>query len=383
MDKKFTEKAAVELKKALEKYAADAVLQKGISKENGTFEVVISTEHVDRDGEIVKQDGLDTKNFMKNPTVLFGHRHRELPIGKVTKIRREGKKTIAEGVFASAAANPLAQQVRNLHDEGIIKTVSIGFMIRERDEQKRNILTETELLEISFVPIPSNIHAVSILKKAGIKDFDFKLMDVKDVDDVEEPEVPETVEDPEESETPETPEVPEVPEEKKDVKNDDDEEVEEVEEDDEKSFNQTETSFRVTVREAKEFQENTMRTIDVGDNVKALIGKVNGETKPSLQSFILPKAAEWTEETAKKWASEKKEDVESKNFDFEYLESMILEGKEAIKEVDDKVKTEVNTADEVRKLSKQAMASISQIVEKGAQFYKESRGLDGSDKNKK
>jgi hypothetical protein len=32
---------------------------------------------------------------------------------------------IVSGVFASAEANPKAQQLRKLYDEGIIKTVSV------------------------------------------------------------------------------------------------------------------------------------------------------------------------------------------------------------------------------------------------------------------
>lgn len=159
MLKKFSEKIKGEIVKALEarkEFLAD-IKEAG---EAGTFEVVASTESVDRQGEIVMQDGIDINNYMLNPVILFGHDYWSLPIGKAIEIVRQAGKTVVRGVFASAEANPLAQQVRKLYEEGILKAVSIGFIPLEYNG---NQITKSELLELSFVPVPANPEALSIL----------------------------------------------------------------------------------------------------------------------------------------------------------------------------------------------------------------------------
>jgi len=163
---KYTDEMASELLKAITgKSATDAVsgLEK-LAATNGTFDVVISTDDIDRHGEIVRQSGLNTESFMKNPVVLFGHNSWGLPIGVCTEIskeERDGKMvTRAKGVFASHAQ---AQGQRELYDMGVAAT-SIGFIEKEREG---NMITESELLEFSFVPIPANPH-VHAIREAGL-----------------------------------------------------------------------------------------------------------------------------------------------------------------------------------------------------------------------
>jgi len=163
---KYTDEMAAELLKAITgKSATDAVsgLEK-LAESNGTFDVVISTDDIDRHGEIVRQSGLNTESFMKNPVVLFGHNSWGLPIGVCTEIskeERDGKMvTRAKGVFASHAQ---AQGQRELYDMGVAAT-SIGFIEKEREG---NMITESELLEFSFVPIPANPH-VHAIREAGL-----------------------------------------------------------------------------------------------------------------------------------------------------------------------------------------------------------------------
>src|SRR6266436_4517309 len=50
-------------------------------EENGTFDVIISTEDLDRSGEIVRQNGWELANYKNNPIVLWGHDYYSLPIG--------------------------------------------------------------------------------------------------------------------------------------------------------------------------------------------------------------------------------------------------------------------------------------------------------------
>jgi hypothetical protein len=45
------------------------------TEKNGTFRVIMTTDKKDRDGEIIKIDGWNFENFMKNPVVLYGHNY--------------------------------------------------------------------------------------------------------------------------------------------------------------------------------------------------------------------------------------------------------------------------------------------------------------------
>lgn len=175
MLKKFSEKIKSEVMKALEE-KKEFLANIKEAGDSGKFEVIASSESVDRQGEIVLQEGIDIKNYMNNPVILFGHDYWSLPIGKATEIVRQAGKTVVRGVFASAEANPLAQQVRKLYEEGILKAVSIGFIPLEYNG---NQITKSELLELSFVPVPANPEALSVLnlvKERGLeKEYAFVL----------------------------------------------------------------------------------------------------------------------------------------------------------------------------------------------------------------
>ena len=132
------------------------------AEDTGYFDVIVSTDDLDRAGEIVRQDGWDFSNYKNNPVVLWGHDYYSIPIGVCTDIAVEGNKTRAKGFFFSAEINPFAQQVRKMYELGTKQgmgvgcTTSVGFIPKEFDEQNPSIITKAELLEFSFVPIPAN-----------------------------------------------------------------------------------------------------------------------------------------------------------------------------------------------------------------------------------
>jgi hypothetical protein len=125
----------------------------------GTFEVVISTNNVDRQGESVDQNGWDLTNYKANPVVLFGHDYYSLPVGVCDSIDLIDGKLIAKGRFAPMDANPFAQQIRKLYDAKILRATSVGFIVKESNGA---IITKAELLEFSFVPVPANPYALSM-----------------------------------------------------------------------------------------------------------------------------------------------------------------------------------------------------------------------------
>jgi len=158
--KQFTEDLKKELVAAISTDEIKAFVAKTLDAQDaGTFEVIISTADVDRSGESLIQEGMDNTNYINNPVVLYGHDYYSLPIGVCESLNLVDGKWVAKGRFAPADANPFAQQVRKLYDLKILRTTSVGLIVRETEGNK---ITKWELLEFSFVPVPANPYALSM-----------------------------------------------------------------------------------------------------------------------------------------------------------------------------------------------------------------------------
>jgi len=123
--------------------------------ESGIFEVVITTENLDRYQEVIKLDGWETERYLANPVVLWGHDHNRI-IGMATSLEVRDGKMIAKGKFAPTEEG---QEKRQLYDAGFLRATSVGFMEKEREG---NLITKAELLEFSFVSVPANPYALSL-----------------------------------------------------------------------------------------------------------------------------------------------------------------------------------------------------------------------------
>jgi len=164
---KLTPQLAEDIRTRVKALSASQIEKLAKSKnDNGTFDVIISTEDLDRAGEIVRQDGWELTNYKNNPIVLWGHDYYSLPIGVCTETYKTNvhgvPATGAKGVFYPADINPFAQQVRRMYEYGVKSgvgvgcTTSVGFIPKEFDENNQRVITRAELLEFSFVPIPAN-----------------------------------------------------------------------------------------------------------------------------------------------------------------------------------------------------------------------------------
>lgn len=135
------------------------------------IEMIGSTEHLDRDGEILKIDGWDLKNYKKNPVVLPSHMYWEPAIGRA-KVRVEDKNLIFKIEFPPVGINPVADIYKGLYKGGFMKASSVGFIGQEwkwgeKEGDPRRTFLKHELLEISLVSVPSNPNA--ILTEKGIE----------------------------------------------------------------------------------------------------------------------------------------------------------------------------------------------------------------------
>jgi len=150
--------------------------RKTIDAEQGIYEAMISTESIDRDGDVIRAAGVDTSNYMRNPVVLFGHTYNDIDavVGKTLSIETiPGEGIRARFQFATADVSQKADTVRKLWAGEFLNATSIGF-IPDMASAKPNATKtgiefgKSELLEFSIVPIPSNQDALRL----AVKSFD-------------------------------------------------------------------------------------------------------------------------------------------------------------------------------------------------------------------
>ena len=134
---------------------------------NGSFEAIITTSAVDRQGESIDTSGITTDTYMNNPVVLYGHDYEGLPIGKTTKITQYKNKIKAQFQLA-VEEYPFAATVAALIKGGYLNATSIGGIVKEWSADYKTIM-QMEMLEFSVVPVPANQEA--LMTARSIKDI--------------------------------------------------------------------------------------------------------------------------------------------------------------------------------------------------------------------
>ena len=143
-----------------------------VEERKGEKMTAIASEEVeDRMDEILSMDGWELENYKRNPVLLWSHDPKEPAVGKADNIRIENwggkKKLVFEPDFHGQT--PLSDALRKLYINSFLNAFSVGFLPKE---QKDNVYTRQELLEISCVNVPA-LPTALILGRA-IKDFKFK-----------------------------------------------------------------------------------------------------------------------------------------------------------------------------------------------------------------
>lgn len=149
---------------------------------------VISKEVVDRDGDILRANGVELTNYNKNPVFLSFHNSREFPLGKTEKVWVEGDEVKAIVYFPTVeelSTNPeqaserakLVDFTYHCYKTGMLNAVSVGFIpkdwkeIRKNGQWVGNDITKWELLEFSAVAVPANQDAIAEAVKSFGEDF--------------------------------------------------------------------------------------------------------------------------------------------------------------------------------------------------------------------
>lgn len=127
----------------------------------GEFEIIMSTDAVDRDGESIVKGAFDPL-----PESIPVHAFHDFndPVGRAFPSYNEQGQLVGRGFFAST---PRAQEIRQLVADGVIGHTSVGFMAADRKSADDGTpeIASAELLEVSFVSVPSNRDAAVLAVK--------------------------------------------------------------------------------------------------------------------------------------------------------------------------------------------------------------------------
>ena len=134
---------------------------------------VLSTDDVDRHGDVISADGWVLDAYRENPVLLWAHDYRHPAIGRAAKMWTEPHRLLADMEFAPTE---FAQEIGSLYRSGFQLGVSVGFKplrFEERRDEKTGAFLglwflEQELLEVSAVPVPANRSALRRSDGSGL-----------------------------------------------------------------------------------------------------------------------------------------------------------------------------------------------------------------------
>lgn len=153
-----------------------------------TLVVKISTSTPDRSRDIVRPEGVQLDNYVRNPVVAFGHNYSGLSIGKTVDIQKVTEGIIAKVEFTPKGVYPLADQLYEMYKGGFMNAWSIGFIPKkwvDKEDGGRDF-QEWELLEYSAVLVPDNPEALTLLRSKGVdvEPLEKAMSEVKEEEDI-------------------------------------------------------------------------------------------------------------------------------------------------------------------------------------------------------
>lgn len=156
---------------------ASHLVKVGLQSADDPLKFILSTDSVDRMGDIVEQDW-QLKDFKKNPIALVQHDHTN-PIGVWKDLKIEAGKLVGTLKLAKEGTSSVVDTVRSLIEQHILKAVSVGFSVgsyEARYDEDGNfqgyLLQKPSLHEASVVSVPANQEALQIAKAFNLSNSD-------------------------------------------------------------------------------------------------------------------------------------------------------------------------------------------------------------------
>ena len=187
-DKKAQEQKTPQLRKY---YTLDPIKSIEETEDGLTVDFIISTDTIDRAGDVVSADGWELDNYRKNPVILWAHDYSQMPVARSLSEEKLPGKLKSNAQFAPKDLSEFGYMTGQMYAKGFMNAVSVGFkglewaFVKDTDRPFGIDFKRQELLEYSTVPVPCNPEALIGAKSLGI-DLDpmlkwaIKLLDMAD-----------------------------------------------------------------------------------------------------------------------------------------------------------------------------------------------------------
>lgn len=153
--------------------ASDAEATQSATDAN-TFGFTFSNEKVGRDGHVVRNNGIQTDNYRRNPVVLWAHDDTQPPIGAGSNISTAGPNARLDVTFVGRDILPFAGTIRDLVAGKWLRALSMSWAPLKwsysTDPTRPGGMdfSKVDLLEVSVVPLPALPDALADARSRGI-----------------------------------------------------------------------------------------------------------------------------------------------------------------------------------------------------------------------
>lgn len=128
----------------------------------------LSSDEIDRMGDIIEQSGIDFRAFMRAGGPILWQHQADCPIARTVRIGLVNGRLQAAAQFPPPGTSSQSDECYRLIKADVVTGTSIGFLPRRWeliDPRKPGLrFTEVELVEFSFVSVPANRDALIIGK---------------------------------------------------------------------------------------------------------------------------------------------------------------------------------------------------------------------------
>ena len=135
---------------------------------------VISDESVARDGHIIRTNGIQVDNYLRNPVVCLAHDTGSPPIARTSNIWSSGTVKMADFQFPPEGTYDVADTIYRLIQGGFLNACSISWIpitwnySTDKSRSGGIDFAKVDLLEISIVAVPSLPSALVTARSRGI-----------------------------------------------------------------------------------------------------------------------------------------------------------------------------------------------------------------------
>jgi hypothetical protein len=137
-------------------------------------DIVISTPALNAYGFRVLTGGIDVRQYLRNPVLLWNHRHDILPVGRIENLRVEGDRLIGTPVFDEA--DDFAKKVQSKFESGFLRMASAGLDPLETgtakellvEGQTRATVIKSKLVEVSMTGTGANDDALALYRDGTV-----------------------------------------------------------------------------------------------------------------------------------------------------------------------------------------------------------------------